>query len=456
MISALPLPTQSSAMPIDGMTAPGVADDSAAPAPGGFAALLSGAAAVSIIAPVPSPATPQSTGATQTPPVPLPGQMMAQEESVGVDAPGAETVPPVVAQAGALPIVQDSPQPARDAAPGETAPQGDTMQEDAAAPAAPVEGEPGTPPPEKAAQPTRQAETDAPEGDDKAEASAEGEATPPADATPAPASGQVVAQALILPHAPPPTALGGAQAVVRGKTADTGVTADTSVRASTESKRASSPTPAPSPRTGTTSACRTQGNATAAAESGARTRDDFAPLIDRETGATPQGAHSTVATPDGASLPDPAPKAPHIPTISAHPARIGSELGVELARRTHAGGDELTVRLDPAHHGEIEVRMQFDDAGQLRATVTASQPATLELLKRDSGALLQAINDAGIAADTASFQFDARSDNQQQGMSRQPQTRASASGREGNSPFADTGESAQPQMLAAGRLNLIA
>nr|WP_281377764.1 flagellar hook-length control protein FliK [Sphingobium subterraneum] len=95
------------------------------------------------------------------------------------------------------------------------------------------------------------------------------------------------------------------------------------------------------------------------------------------------------------------------PVISARPSHIGRELGVEIAR--HIGQDEhdtLTVRLDPAHHGRIEVRMQFDDTGQLRATLTATNPATLDMLRRDSAELTRALGDAGINADAGSFRFD--------------------------------------------------
>lgn len=146
------------------------------------------------------------------------------------------------------------------------------------------------------------------------------------------------------------------------------------------------------------------------------------------------------------------------PTISAQPGRIGRELGVEIARYMQDGTDQLTVRLDPGHHGQIEVTMKFDDNGQLRATVTASQSATLEMLRRDSGDLMRSLSDAGVNTDAQSFQFDSRGQGSQQGQ----QQRASGFGRGGNG-LNDLGASAvqtdEPHyrpLVGGGRVNMVA
>ena len=95
--------------------------------------------------------------------------------------------------------------------------------------------------------------------------------------------------------------------------------------------------------------------------------------------------------------------------VAAQPGRIGTEMGVAIARHAVAGQPEtITVRLDPKDMGRIEVRLAFDDAGTLRAVVSADTSAALEMLRRDAGDLGRALADAGVRADGQSLRFDTR------------------------------------------------
>lgn len=98
------------------------------------------------------------------------------------------------------------------------------------------------------------------------------------------------------------------------------------------------------------------------------------------------------------------------PTVTAHPGQIGRELGVEIARRVSAGGNELLVRLAPAELGRIEVRMAFDDRGGLTTVIAADSPIALDMLRRDSADLSRSLNDAGFRSDAQSLRFDAGGD----------------------------------------------
>ena len=94
---------------------------------------------------------------------------------------------------------------------------------------------------------------------------------------------------------------------------------------------------------------------------------------------------------------------------------IGEDVGLAIVRHADTGsGDVLVIRLDPAELGKIEVRLRMDEARQLSADVTADQPATLELLRRDSDNLTRALNDAGFRADDQSLRFDQRGQGEQQ------------------------------------------
>lgn len=106
----------------------------------------------------------------------------------------------------------------------------------------------------------------------------------------------------------------------------------------------------------------------------------------------------------------PAPDATPSPIITAQHGQIGRELGVEIARRVSAGGNELLVRLAPAELGRIEVRMAFDDRGGLTTVIAADSPVALDMLRRDSADLTRSLTDAGFRSDGQSLRFDSGGD----------------------------------------------
>lgn len=102
-------------------------------------------------------------------------------------------------------------------------------------------------------------------------------------------------------------------------------------------------------------------------------------------------------------------------TTSATPTRhqaaaVLNDVTVEVVRAARAGKREVSVRLDPPELGKVEIRWSVDEAGKVRTVVAADNPATLELLRRDSSQLARALNSAGVAADTGAFSFDLRQD----------------------------------------------
>jgi hypothetical protein len=148
------------------------------------------------------------------------------------------------------------------------------------------------------------------------------------------------------------------------------------------------------------------------------------------------------------------------PPISVQTGAFGRELGVAIAHHTTAGIDEMTLRLDPAHHGQIEVKLSFNDDGQLRATVSTTQPATLDMLRRESADLTRALSDAGIQTDTQSFRFDSQS-----GSSGQQQQARSSFSRMSPPPAAETDDYSPPDhrdpapfrpLRGGRRVNLVA
>ena len=179
--------------------------------------------------------------------------------------------------------------------------------------------------------------------------------------------------------------------------------------------------------------------------------------------AAPPPASGAVAGPSAqpaavrtADLPAPTPPPRAEPVLDARPGHLGREMGVEIARRLSAGGEELTVRLNPVEMGRIEVRLSFDERGSLRALVSAESAAALEMLRRDHLDLGRALADAGVRADASSFRFDGRSGGGEGGQYPQRREGAGRAGRDAR-PHDDADPAPLYRPLrASGRVDLIA
>ena len=101
-----------------------------------------------------------------------------------------------------------------------------------------------------------------------------------------------------------------------------------------------------------------------------------------------------------------APRAPNMPT----PAE---QISVQIAKGVKEGASTINVQLNPDNLGRVEVKLELQD-GQVKATVTADRPETLQLLKNDSSSLQQSLRDAGLNADAGSLSFNLRGDQQRQ------------------------------------------
>ena len=165
-----------------------------------------------------------------------------------------------------------------------------------------------------------------------------------------------------------------------------------------------------------------------------------------------------VATPAPAPLATAASPVPEA-RVAAEPGRMGHEMAVAIARHTAEGGGEaLTVRLNPAEFGRIDVTLSFDDRGTLRAVLAAETPAALDLLRRDSADLGRALSDAGMRTDAQSFRFDTRqggADAGGQGAQGQPRWQAAATPRNA-STTADLPEPEYRPLRSRGGVDLMA
>jgi flagellar hook-length control protein FliK len=151
---------------------------------------------------------------------------------------------------------------------------------------------------------------------------------------------------------------------------------------------------------------------------------------DAEAAATAKGDHEAKpAKADQAWLgsppvPSPAPSRP-VPAdapVPNSPIRIVSEvpLGavpVEIGLKSLAGINHFEIRLDPLELGRIEVRLEIDTEGDVKAHLSVDRVETLALLQRDAKTLERAFDQAGLRLSDGGVELSLR-DQQTQGQGR--------------------------------------
>lgn len=86
-------------------------------------------------------------------------------------------------------------------------------------------------------------------------------------------------------------------------------------------------------------------------------------------------------------------------------------IALQMARNLQKGSNRFDIRLDPPEMGRIDVRMEVRKDGHVVAHMSVDRPETLDLLQRDARALQQALNNAGLQADSDSLNFSLRDQN---------------------------------------------
>lgn len=94
--------------------------------------------------------------------------------------------------------------------------------------------------------------------------------------------------------------------------------------------------------------------------------------------------------------------------VSAQPQPNMPALAVEITAKSQAGAKQFDIRLDPPELGRVEVRLSIDATGKASAHLTADQPQTLDLLRKDSTSLTQALRDAGLDVNQNGLNFSLR------------------------------------------------
>ncbi len=84
------------------------------------------------------------------------------------------------------------------------------------------------------------------------------------------------------------------------------------------------------------------------------------------------------------------------------------QVAVQIQRAAQNGIGRLTVDLQPAELGRVEIKMNVDKDKNVTASVIVDRPGTLDLLQRDARNLERILQDAGLQTDSGSLSFSLR------------------------------------------------
>ncbi|WP_193371037.1 flagellar hook-length control protein FliK [Pelagibius marinus] len=120
------------------------------------------------------------------------------------------------------------------------------------------------------------------------------------------------------------------------------------------------------------------------------------------------------------------------------------QIAVQVRRAQVAGQEQINIKLHPAELGRIEVKLESNQDGTLRAVISAERSETLDLLQRDARGLERALQEAGVKTDSGSLNFNLRGQNQGQEQQAGGDSAAGRGSFDSAARNAGAGEEAQP------------
>lgn len=101
--------------------------------------------------------------------------------------------------------------------------------------------------------------------------------------------------------------------------------------------------------------------------------------------------------------------------IAANAPSVVDQVVVRVAHALKDDSKKITIHLEPASLGKVDVRLDFSHDGKTHVSILVDRAETLELLQRDAKQLQTALNDVGVKADAGSLNFSMRDGGGQQG-----------------------------------------
>lgn len=92
---------------------------------------------------------------------------------------------------------------------------------------------------------------------------------------------------------------------------------------------------------------------------------------------------------------------------------VVEQIKVNITKSAVQGVDKIDVRLKPEDLGHVQIKLQISKDGKLQAEIIAGRQETMQILQKEVESLQKAFNDAGFEADSGSFSFSFRGEEEQ-------------------------------------------
>jgi hypothetical protein len=107
------------------------------------------------------------------------------------------------------------------------------------------------------------------------------------------------------------------------------------------------------------------------------------------------------------------------PTLAAadiehHGIAVAHQVAIHIARSPLRPHERLSIALEPAELGLVQIRIDLAEPTGPRAVIAADRPETLEMLRSESHQLERSLRDAGLDLGSAGIGFSLRQDGQPQ------------------------------------------
>lgn len=102
-----------------------------------------------------------------------------------------------------------------------------------------------------------------------------------------------------------------------------------------------------------------------------------------------------------------------VPAKTVPTNELVDQIKVSISKAAKEGLEKININLKPKELGNIQVKLEVDHDGNMKASIIASRPETLDLLQRDASALRQALADARLKTGDNAFSFSYRGEHQQ-------------------------------------------
>ncbi len=122
------------------------------------------------------------------------------------------------------------------------------------------------------------------------------------------------------------------------------------------------------------------------------------------------------------------------------------QVSIVMQRAASNGERSMTISLDPVELGRVQVKLDIAKDGSVQASITADRPETLSLLRNDHQTLTQALQSAGLSADSSSLSFNLSDSG---GSNEGRQSQQSAQNGSASSSHAGSSADAEIQQLSA-------